>query len=125
MELRATGRAMVADLYVEGTIVPRLPRKAMALMTDYAVIDLERRQKLAGLVLYYGREIPRSSELATLYQEDEDVGEKEAAWLLVQLTQATSTPRPHRARPGERRRGSGRCGRAPARRGWRPGRASR
>ena len=86
------GRAMLADLHVEGTIVPRLPRKAMALMTDHALVDLERRQKLAGLVLYYGREIPRGAELATLYQEDEDVGEREAAWLLLQLTQATSTP---------------------------------
>ena len=86
------GRAMLADLHVEGTIVPRLPRKAMALMTDTALIDLERRQKLAGLVLYHGRDVPRASELATLYQEDEDVGEREAAWLLVQLVQATSTP---------------------------------
>jgi hypothetical protein len=83
---------MLADLYVEGTIVPRLPRKAMVLMTDYALLDLETRQKLAGLVLYYGRQIPRAAELATLYQEDEDVGERDAAWLLVQLLQATSTP---------------------------------
>jgi TPR repeat protein len=84
------GRAMLADLHVEGTMVPRLPRKAMGLMADHALIDLETRQKLGELIAYYGGDVARAGELKLAYQEDEDVGEKKAWWILVEITQADS-----------------------------------
>jgi TPR repeat protein len=86
------GRAMLADLHLDGMIVPRLPRKAIALLADYAVIDLATRQTLGQLLLDYGRGVPRAEEIGFALAEDEDVGEKDAAWLLVRLARDGSAP---------------------------------
>ena len=61
------GRAMLADLYIDGIMVPRLPRKAMALMTDHALLDLETRQRLGELIAYLEFELvnhPKVSDAA-------------------------------------------------------------
>jgi TPR repeat protein len=86
------GRAMLADLHLQGAVVPRLPRKAIALLADHAVVDLAARQKLAALLLDYGRSVPRAEEIAFALAGDEDAGAADAAWLLLRLARDAGTP---------------------------------
>ena len=55
---------MLADLHLDGTIAPRLPRRAIALLADHAVVDVATRQKLGTLLLDYGRSVPRAEAIA-------------------------------------------------------------
>jgi len=78
-------RAELGRQHLDGGIMPRMPRRAIALMAEYAAVDPETRQQLARLLATYRVKLKNEGDLHFRMLEDADLDLPGAALSVLEL----------------------------------------